>query len=194
MEVEQTSSCYSPSRAAFPASKQTNRESLLCLCRRREEKGRQRRSRVPPLGWRSRRRRWRRPGASRCCCVLVLGRLPLAPGGPERVDDAAAAAEDLGGELLVRRRRRRGRGPEQVPEVRRGLLPHGHQLQDHGGRGVQRHGCCRSRTGASASWVGAPAIWLKYTLTLLTLEGSRLPLMAPRAQGRVDETRPSRVG
>jgi hypothetical protein len=76
---------------------------------------------------------------------VVLGRrrLPLAPvgGGPERVDDAAAAAEDLGGELLVRRRRRGGRGPEQVPEVRRGLLPHGHQLQHHGGRGVQRHGC-----------------------------------------------------
>jgi hypothetical protein len=60
-------------------------------------------------------------------------------GGPERVDDAAAAAEDLGRELLVRRRCSRGRGPEQVPEVRRGLLPHGHQLQDHGGRGVQRH-------------------------------------------------------
>jgi hypothetical protein len=87
---------------------------------------------------------------------LVLGRLPLAAaaGGPERVDDAAAAAEDLGGELLVRRRR--GRGPEQVPEVRRGLLPHGHQLQDHGGGDVQRHtepkreACGR----ALAAWIG----------------------------------------
>jgi hypothetical protein len=110
---------------------------------------RQRQPHAPSLEWRPRRRRRPAGRASRRCCVLVvLGRrLPLAPaggggGGPERVDDAAAAAEDLGGELLVRcRRRSRGRGPEQVPEVRRGLLPHGHQLQYHCGRGVQRHGC-----------------------------------------------------